>query len=57
MQILHRVSMGSLNRKMMRMSSINTSSFYENRGLLLLCTQKIFQWEAKPVKNIEIKND
>jgi len=49
--------MGSLNRKMMRMSSINTSSFYENRGLLLLCTQKIFQWEAKPVKNIEIKND
>jgi hypothetical protein len=57
MQILHRVSMGSLNRKLMRFSAINTSSFYEAKGLLLLCTQKIFQWEAKPVKNIEIKND
>ena len=57
MQILHRVSMGSLNQKLMRFSSICTSTFYENKGLLLLCTQKIFQWKAEPVKNIEIKND
>lgn len=55
MVILHRVKMGS--KMIGGYNHINTNTFYPKMGMLFMCTQSIFKWQASSVRNIEIKNE